>query len=42
MYYNHETDRTAPASVWVSELGGDGFYLAVTQGVLIREDEYYG
>lgn len=39
MYYNSETDRTAPASVWVSELGGDEFYIMVKDGILIREDE---
>lgn len=42
MYYNHETDRTAPASVWCNELGGDQFYIAVKDGVLIPVEEVYG
>lgn len=42
MYYNTETDRTAPASVWAQELGSTEFYIAVADGILIKDEVIYG
>lgn len=38
MYFNTETGQTKTGKQWADELGLDGFYKAVKDGVLIEDD----